>query len=160
MWPTVLALAQETGAVAKDIWAAAAAGYEAPARIAGSGAGAATRRGFRGTSVFGVFAAAAAAARLLGLGPRCAADALSLAAQAAGGLMQCYAEGSDEPSLQVAHAGRSGMTAALLARQGLRCARQVLEGPFGFWQAFAGEVPAPQSPAWQLPQLRFKPFAG
>lgn len=159
--PAVLALAQERGTQARQVMAALAAGYEVPPRIAAASQQASGARGFRGTSLYSIFGAAAACARLIGLGAAQTADALAFAANFAGGLTQCWQEGSAEPLLQVAHASRCGMVAALLAERGLRGARSTFEGAHGFYRAFAGSAHAPDMrPRWEIRRVTFKPFPG
>jgi 2-methylcitrate dehydratase PrpD len=160
VWPVALSLAQECDARASDVLAAAAAGFEVPAWLAGDAAPAAMRRGFRCTSLFGVFGAAATAARLLRLDAERTAHALGLAAQTAAGLTECYAQGSGEWIWQVASAARCGVQSALLAQQGYEAARRTLEGSQGFYRAYMGRVPEARAHAWALPQLKLKAYPG
>lgn len=160
VWPVVLGMAQECDAQPSDVLAAATAGFEVPAWLAGDAAPAAMQRGFRCTSLFGVFGAAAAAARLLGLDAARTAHALGLAAQTAAGLTECYAQGSGEWVWQVASAARCGVQSALLAQQGCEAARRTLEGSQGFYRAYVGHVPEGRAHTWALPQLKLKPYPG
>lgn len=73
-------------------------------------------RGWHPTAVCGAPAAAVAAATVLGLGPEDLTQAVRLAALGAGGLQAAF--GSDGKSLQVGLAAQTGVTAALLARNG------------------------------------------
>lgn len=158
--PAVLALAQQRNASVNDVLAALAAGYEVPPRIGRGAVAETTARGFRGTSLFGVFGAVAGAARVIGLDAKQTAHALSLAANLAGGLTQCYTDGSPEGPLQVAQASRAGVLAALLAERGVPASSHVLEGGSGFYRAFSGTVPAIDLDGWTLPDVTFKPFPG
>ncbi|VTU33438.1 MmgE/PrpD family protein [Variovorax sp. PBL-H6] len=158
--PAVLALAEQRNASPRDIVAALSAGYELPPRIGRGAVAETTARGFRGTSLFGVFGAAAGAARVIGLDPQRTAHALSLAANLAGGITQCYTDGSPEGPLQVAHASRAGVHAALLAEQGVTASHHVFEGGNGFFKAFSGAVHDVPLDGWTLPEVTFKPFPG
>lgn len=159
--PVVLALAQHRNADGKQLLTAMAAGYEALAAIAADQAGAVVGRRFRATSVFGVFASTAAAARLMGLDAAQCAHALSLATQYSAGTMQCWAEGTPEWRLQVGNAARAGIACATLAGYGFPGARHALEGDSGFYQAFAGRA-ATGAPrwSWQASSVIFKPLPG
>lgn len=158
--PAVLALAQERGSDLQDVLAALVAGYEVAPRIGDGMAATAMARGWRGTSLFGVFGVAAACARLLRCAPDQVAHALSLAANFAGGLVRCYAEGTPEWAAQVAHASRAGMQAALLAHQGMQAAAEILEGSGGFYQALGGEARPLSLQDWWIEDVSFKPFPG
>ncbi|MCY4470532.1 MAG: MmgE/PrpD family protein [Thiotrichales bacterium] len=137
--PAALAAAEHTGADGEALLAGIVAGYETALRIGRGHAAAASRRGFRTTPLYGVIGAAAAAARLHGLPPERTADALSLAANHAGGLREFAVAGTDEYVLQAGSAARSGLTSAWCAVEGMRGAPTILEGPAGFLRAFGGE---------------------
>ena len=137
--PAALAAAEHTGADGEALLAGIVAGYETALRIGRGHAAAASRRGFRTTPLYGVIGAAAAAARLHGLPPERTADALSLAANLAGGLREFAVAGTDEYVLQGGSAARSGLTSAWCAVEGMRGAPTILEGPAGFLRAFGGE---------------------
>ncbi|MGD1326307.1 MmgE/PrpD family protein [Pandoraea pnomenusa] len=161
--PAVIALAEETGACAGDVCAALACAYDVAPLVARSAAMKSGERGFRGTSLYAVFSAAAGAARVLRLDAVQCAAALSIASQFSGGTMQCWAEGTPEWLLQVGMASRAGVVAARLAQYGMGGAAHALEGPNGFYRAFAGEVPQWQ---WngeapdEILAVTFKPFPG
>jgi 2-methylcitrate dehydratase PrpD len=158
--PAVLALAQERQTSIHEVLAALAAGYEVQAHAGNGAAGQAARRGFRATSVFGTLGAAAAAARVIGLDAATTAHALAIACNFAGGVMQCWAEGSMEWRLQVGHASRSGVIAALLAEQGITGARLALEGPAGLYRALGTDVPTLELQKWRMVNVVFKPYPG
>ena len=138
--PAALAAAEHTGGDGETLLAGIVTGYETALRIGRGHAAAASRRGFRTTPLYGVIGAAAAAARLNGLPPERTTDALSLAANLAGGLREFAVAGTDEYVLQAGSAARSGLTAAWCAAQGMRGAPTILEGPAGFLRAYGGEA--------------------
>ena len=134
----VVAAAEAQGASAADILRAATLGYELSCRLAGAGHPATRRRGFHNTPVAGVFGAAAGVAAILGLGADDTASALGLAGSHAGGLFEFLGQGSEVKRLHAGKAGRDGLLSAQLAARGLTGPRTVLEGPNGYFQAFAG----------------------
>lgn len=161
MVPPLLALAQQTQASRADVVGSLCAGFELPPRLGLGAANASTQRGFRGTTVFGVFGAAAACARILRLDAERCAHALGIAASFASGLTQCFEEGTAESQAQTIQAARAGLHAAQLAAAGMKAAPHALEGRQGFYRAYAGQVP--ERLDWDgspLDELVIKPFPG
>ncbi len=95
-------------------------------------------RGVRTSPALGTVGAAAAAACALGLDAEGASNAVAMAASITGGTLEPVRAGSDEWRLQNAHAARGGLTAALLAAQGMRGAPNAFEGAKGMLHALAG----------------------
>ncbi|SDV50763.1 MmgE/PrpD family protein [Chitinasiproducens palmae] len=161
--PAVLSLAEAVGASSSDVCAALVSAYEVAPWVARGAAADSGARGLRGTSLYGVFAAAAGAARVLRLGPHATAAALSIATQFSGGTMQCWAEGTPEWLLQVGMTSRAGVIAAQLAAHGMAGAARALEGENGFYRAFAGQVPVwdrQDAAPHEILDVTFKPFPG
>ena len=94
--------------------------------------------GFRTTPSYGVFTAAAAAARGMSLDATTTRNALSVAANLVAGLREYVNAGTDESPFQAGFAARSGLTAAMLASTGLRAADTALHGPAGFYTDYGG----------------------
>src|SRR5690606_39164031 len=92
-------------------------------------------RGFQGTPTCGVFGAAIAAGRLLGLDADGLQNALGLAASYSSGLSQFFVSGSDVKRLHAGKAAAQGLEAALLAQAGLSGPPDAIEGAQGFGQA-------------------------
>ncbi len=136
--PAALAVAEELHATGRELLTAVAAGYEVMARVAVGASPELIARGFRSSSVFGVFGAAAAAAKVMRLPPEAVACALGYAANMAGGLSQGWWSGTMEPIVQAGLAARNGIAAAQLAAAGATVAADTLEGRSGFYRAFAG----------------------
>lgn len=134
--PTTLAVAEAQGASGADLLAAIVAGYETALRIGRDHATDLSARGFRTTPAYGVFGAAAAAGRLLGLDGAVMAHALSLAANMAGGLREYSEAGSDEYAFQAGAAAGNGILAARLAAAGATSAATALDGAAGFYRAY------------------------
>jgi 2-methylcitrate dehydratase PrpD len=158
--PAVLALAQARGAQPDDLLSAILAGYETVPKLAKGAAQESTARGFRPTSVYSVLGAAAAAARVLRLNLEQTASAIAIATNFSGGLLQCWVQGTPEWRLQVAHASRSGVVAALLAEQGMSGTKKALEGESGFYKAFAAGAPPLVLEGWEIRDVTFKPYPG
>ncbi len=87
--------------------------------------------GWHATCTLGTLGAAAAAARLLGLDTPQIRTALAVAASQSSGLKENF--GTMTKPFHAGHAARSGVLAALLAREGWTASEQALEGPQGFF---------------------------
>lgn len=107
-------------------------------------------RGFHTTATAGVFGAAAAAGKLLGLNTEQMAAALAIAATSAGGLRANL--GHEVNSLHVGFAASHGLRAALLARGGIDVCADLLERPDGFAAAFGVKPDALRQAAGRLEQ--------
>jgi 2-methylcitrate dehydratase PrpD len=86
--------------------------------------------GWHATCTLGTLGAAAAAARLLGLDAAQTRMALATAASQSSGLKENF--GTMTKPFHAGHAARSGVLAALLAREGWTASDQALEGPQGW----------------------------
>jgi 2-methylcitrate dehydratase PrpD len=94
--------------------------------------------GWHATCTLGTLGAAAAAARLLGLDTDGIRTALAVAASQSSGLKENF--GTMTKPFHAGHAARSGVLAALMAREGWTASEQALEGPQGFFHVLgAGE---------------------
>lgn len=120
--------------------------------------------GLRSTPLYGTIAAAAAAAKLMAFDVGRMEAALANALSFAGGILQSFAEGTDEWRYQVGVAARNGLAAAMLAREGSIGAKQAIEGRAGFVRAYVREacdVAAFQERLgrdWETLRVAFKPF--
>jgi 2-methylcitrate dehydratase PrpD len=100
----------------------------------------------------------------LRLSPEKVGHAIAISASLAGGLTQAWLEGTLEWNLEVGMACRNGIYAALLAAEGTAGAQAALEGPRGFYHAFAGEQEVPQvatlrmGERWRILETTFKRF--
>jgi 2-methylcitrate dehydratase PrpD len=136
--PAALAVAEQAGSRGADLLGAIAAGYETALRIGRDHAADASAQGFRTTSIYGVFGAAAATARLMGLDAERTRNALAIAASAAGGLREFVNAGTEEYPLHAGLAARGGISAAACAQAGIAAAASSLEGDAGFFRGYAG----------------------
>jgi len=147
--PVVQALGEETGASGKEIITAMVAGYEAQGRL-----GAAIfkpefqrhfhsrERHFHLQGMLGVFGAAAAAGKLLGLNEEQQTHAFAIAGSHASGLLEYDQAGGEVKRIHGAIGARNGMQSAMLARVGLTGPLSVFEGRHGFFAAFGGAPPS------------------
>lgn len=162
--PAALAIAEAEGRSGAEFLAAMVLGYEIAGRVGRDYDTLTTPRGFRATSTYGPFGAAAAAARLMGLGPDQTAAALGYAANLAGGLGRTWIEGTHEWRYHVGIAGRHGIFAARIAAGGASAARETLEGVAGFYQAFGGTVEHAATAVrslgrtWEILEVTLKPY--
>jgi 2-methylcitrate dehydratase PrpD len=105
-------------------------GFEAESRIGNAVYPAHYDAGWHITSTTGVFGAAAAIGRLLGLTVTQMVAAFGLAATQAAGIREMF--GSMAKSFQPGRAAQNGYTAALFAQAGFTAGERALEGPRGF----------------------------
>ncbi len=164
--PAALAVAELVGASGQDLLEALVVGYEVGSRAGAAGAGETGEvygRGFHGTSVFGVFGAVAASARLLGLDRDQVRTAFGIAASGAKGLRANY--GTMTKPLHAGEANRMGVVAALLAQDGFTANPDIFEAPLGWGSAMAGATFAPDELTSSLGEdlvighgMSFKPF--
>jgi 2-methylcitrate dehydratase PrpD len=87
-------------------------------------------RGWHATGTLGTLGAAVAAARLFDLDVSATAAALGLAASQASGLKENF--GTMAKPFHAGNAARSGLLAALLAREGFTSSEAAVDGPQGF----------------------------
>ncbi|MBV7483368.1 MmgE/PrpD family protein [Bordetella sp. BOR01] len=134
--PAALAVAEQVAASGPRLLCSVVSGYETALRIGRDHAADASERGFRTTSIYGGFGAAAAAARLMQLPADRTRDALAMAASVACGLREFVNAGSEEYPLHAGYAARNGISAAACARAGTGAAATSLEGDAGFFRSY------------------------
>lgn len=147
--PAALAVAEMTGASGRDLIAAIVAGYEAQTRAGAALTGDLMSRGFHPTALSGVFGAATAAGRLLGLTSAQMQSAWGLGVSMASGVMQ-FTQDPLGTMVKRLHAGipaHNGVLAAMLAARGFQGPRGALDGRAGFVHVFS---PRPED--WRLTQ--------
>jgi 2-methylcitrate dehydratase PrpD len=141
--PAILALAEERRASGHALLDAYIVGLEVQARV-GEGVNLVHyERGWHSTSTIGVFGAAAACARLLGLDRKRVSAALSVAFSMAGGSKLQF--GTMAKPMHAGLAAQHGVMAAALAASGVTGIAEPLDGTWGFRDLFAGAA----SPGFQ-----------
>lgn len=168
--PAALAVAEATGRSGAETLAAIAVGDELNVRLGSVGYDAQRRvnvffeRGFHATSICGTLAAAATAATLLRLDADGVADAVGIAASMGAGLLEANRTGGSVKRVHCGWAAHAGVCAAELARAGLTGPPTVLEGRFGFFQAYCGDhadaaaLTDGLGERWEVMSVFFKPY--
>jgi 2-methylcitrate dehydratase PrpD len=118
--------------------------------------------GWHITATAGVFGAAAAAGRLLGLNEQQMVWALGIAATQASGVREMF--GSMVKPMHPGNAARNGLLAALLASKNFTSAEQGIEGRRGFANVLATarnyeEITGRLGETWEISLNTYKPFA-
>ncbi len=158
----LLALAEHQPASGRDLINAFVAGVEVECRIARAVTPTHYDVGWHITATAGIFGAAAACARLLGLSEAQTVWALGLAATQSAGLREMF--GSMAKSLHPGRAAQNGLSAALLAQADFTSAETGIEGKRGFAHVMSTAVdfgPCLEGlgERYELLQNTYKPFA-
>ena len=136
--PVAVGLGEARRASGAEVLTAHIAGVEIAHRLALSTP---RRGGWFLSSVFGVFGAAAAAARVMRLDAGRTAHALGIASTLSAGTKQAMAEQTLTKRLQTGFAARGGIQAALLAEAGVTGPEDWLDGQYGWYRLFeAGDA--------------------
>ena len=159
--PPVLALAEQHGFAGAVVLHDFILGAEVECRIGNAVSPGHYARGWHITSTCGVFGAAAACGKLLGLTAAQIGSALGIAASQSAGLVENLA--SAAKNVGVGNAARNGLLAALFARSGYTAAPTALEGPLG-WARAMGDTPVPDAITgglgehWEIRANTYKPY--
>jgi 2-methylcitrate dehydratase PrpD len=161
--PAILALSELQRVSGRDALLALVLGHEIESRIALAMSPSHYNKGWHITSTCGVFGAAAATGKLVGLEPRQMIFAFGLAATQSGGLCECL--GTPAKSVSVGNASRNGLWSALLARDNFEGPPEPLTGVQGYYSAMA-EAPKMNfltdrlGDTWEIAGTAFKPYPG
>ncbi|MEK9755244.1 MAG: MmgE/PrpD family protein, partial [Rhodospirillaceae bacterium] len=162
--PAALAAAEMTGASGKDVIAACVAGYEVQVRLAlALGPSDHYDRGYHPTATCGVFGAAAAAGKLLGMDADGIQSAFGIALSQAAGSMQFLADGSWTKRSHVGQAAQNGLICAVMAAEGFKGPKAAFEGKWGLLHAYAPNADAAKAATdlgtrWETLNLAVKPY--
>jgi 2-methylcitrate dehydratase PrpD len=162
--PAALAAAEMAGASGKDVIAAVIAGYEIQIRLSlALNPSDHYDRGFHPTATCGVFGAAAAAGKLLGLDAAGIQNAFGIALSQAAGSMEFLADGAWTKRSHVGQAAQNGLICAVLAAQGFRGVERAFEGRAGFFHAYAPNATPERAveglgQVWETMRLAVKPY--
>ncbi|HSQ04354.1 MAG TPA: MmgE/PrpD family protein [Burkholderiales bacterium] len=134
--PALFALADDLHVGGSEFIAAYVAGFETECKISMGVNFYQYTRGWHPTTTIGVFGAAAACAHLLRLSDEQVATALAIAASLASGIKSNF--GTPVKPLHVGHCARSGLFAALLAKNGYTASPVAFEHKQGYFEVFNG----------------------
>jgi 2-methylcitrate dehydratase PrpD len=135
--PAVLAVCESEGLDGKAFLTALALGFEVSARIARTAVGLESTRGFHNPGTQGPFGAAAGVGKLYGLDEELLTSAFGIAGSGSAGLLEFAWTGADTKRLHLGRASQLGLESALLAQKGFRGPPTVLEGRYGYYNAFS-----------------------
>ena len=160
--PALLGLAQHQAVTGRDFLHAFILGGEVECRLGNAIYPSHYEMGWHITGTAGVFGAAVAAGRLLGLDEKQMAWALGLAASEAGGLKIQF--GTMTKSFHPGRAAENGLLAALLAARGFTSSEQAIEGKEGYVYAASrehnyDEITRGLGEHWEIATNTYKPFA-
>jgi len=160
--PAALAAAELAGSCSgRNFLTALALGTEVAARLNLTEA---AYDGFDPTGVCAVFAAAAAAAKILQLGPEQTWNALALAFNKSGGSFQSNIDGSLAVRVIQGWVAQSGVSCARFARAGITGPKRFLEGVYGYFHLYGKDLLNPERAVaglgekFELQNLMFKKF--
>jgi 2-methylcitrate dehydratase PrpD len=168
--PVIVALAEQLGASGKQCIEACVVGYDAAIGV-GEALGPEHYHTWHTTATAGCFGAAAAAAKLMGLGAEQCAYTLGHAGTLTAGLWQFLEDGRVEAkALHPGNSALNGLTAAYLARAHIPGADRIFEGDRGLFKAMSvnsdpdallkGIARPPHAPAtaFRIDEANFKAY--
>ncbi len=168
--PAALAAAQQHGADGRTLVRGIAIGLEVCVRIGMAGFDPETQNsvffehGQHATSICGAMGGAVAAAVIGGASEAKIVDTLGIAASMASGIIEANRTGGTVKRMHCGWAAHSALAAAGLARHGITGPPTVLEGRFGFFEAWlhqpgrASEIVDGLGTEWAVPNIFFKPY--
>ncbi|WP_216893902.1 MmgE/PrpD family protein [Nocardia alni] len=168
--PAALAVAEKTGASGPSFLDAATVGIEVTCRLGMAGYDEENAnsvffdRGQHATAICGAVGAAVAAGMLLGLDAEGLTSAIGIACSMGSGVIEANRTGGTVKRVHCGWAAHAGVVAAEMAQHGLTGPPTVLEGRFGFLQAFCGDrfdidqVTRGLGEHWETPGIFFKPY--
>jgi 2-methylcitrate dehydratase PrpD len=159
--PGLFALAETRGASGQELLHAFILGVEVSCRVGNGLMPHHYRRGAHITATCGIFGAAAAAGKLIGLNPVRMNWALGHAATQSAGLVESL--GSMSKSIGVGNAARNGLAGALFAEAGFTAAESAIEGKYGFAAVASDTVDLAKMTAglgdkWEILANAYKPY--
>lgn len=168
--PAALAAAELAHATGEEVVRAVAVGLEVTVRLGMAGYDSDLgnsvffEHGQHATSICGAMGGSVSAALLLGLDAQGVVDTLGVTASMASGIIEGNRTGGTVKRLHCGWAAHSAVTAAQLVKRGFTGPPTVLEGRFGFFEAFLrGETDESRvtdglGETWAVPGIFFKPY--
>src|SRR5207244_1178907 len=157
----VLALAQARGFSGQPVLTAFILGVEVECRVGNAVSPGHYARGWHITSTCGVFGAAAACAKLLGLSADQISNAIGIAASQSAGIVENLP--SAAKNVSVGNAARNGLFSALLAAEGYSASPRAIEGTLGWARAMGDEpdmarLTGSLGKTWEIAKNTYKPY--
>jgi len=168
--PAAIAAAEEVDADGRALIAAITCGLEVCVRLGMVGYDEETRNsvffehGQHATSICGAMGAAVAVGLLYGFDEPAITHSLGVAGSMASGIIEANRTGGTVKRMHCGWAAHAGVSAAQLVRHGVTGPPTVLEGRFGFFEAWLhgrGNVAALTDGLgedWEVPRIFFKPY--
>ncbi|MCC8058186.1 MmgE/PrpD family protein [Cloacibacillus sp.] len=135
--PTALSLAEKFNIGGRRVILAVVIGYDVAYRFARIMSPLLIENGFHPSAVCGTMGAAAASASILQLNACQAANALSLSALFASGLMEVTRSGQSSKGAMVGHAAFAGIYSAMMAKNGFSAPEAPFSGVSGLFNAMS-----------------------
>lgn len=162
--PTVMSMAEHTGATGEEVLVAAAIAYDVMVRIGLTLNPSHRKRGYHTSGTVAPFANAAAASKLLGLSREQVRWAFGLAGMQAAGIQAFLDDPCMAKPFSPGKGAYNGVLAALLASRDYTGPQYVLEGREGFLNAYADEVAHSHiteglGSEFKVMEMAFKPHA-
>ena len=168
--PAVMAAVSMSGKIVsgREFITAVVIGYEIGRRVleACGSYSAHNGAGWHSTATCGVFGAAAASARILGLDAAQTLSALGIAGSFSGGLWAFIHDGSQSKKLHSGRAAEGGLLAARFAQRGITGPTKLFDDVWGgFLKTLAGDAAVPEAldaelgRVWKLARCSIKPYA-
>jgi len=159
--PGLFALAEARGTSGAELVHAFILGVEVSCRVGNAVMPHHYRRGAHITATCGIFGAAAAAGKLIGLDPVRMNWALGHAATQSAGIVESL--GSMSKSIGVGNAARNGLAGAMFAEAGFTAAEQAIEGKYGFAAVASdtvdlGRITDGLGERWEILANAYKPY--
>ena len=134
--PAILAVGEYAHASGLDVLGAYTIGLEVSGKLGRAFGDGHYLHGWHATGTAGVFAATAAAGRLLGLSVDQLRHALGIAGSESSGLVRNF--GTMTKPFHAGHAAKGGVIAAMLAKQGFTADTSIFDGTDGFLSVYGG----------------------
>ncbi|HEV8389604.1 MAG TPA: MmgE/PrpD family protein [Dongiaceae bacterium] len=165
--PAALAAGERHGRSGADTLRGIICGLEMVCRMNHVAPGAIHKACFHPVGVIGAIGAVVGASVTLGLDRQQFVNALGIAGSLSSGILEYLTDGASTKRLHPGWAAQSGLRAAVMARAGYDGPRSLLEGPHGFFKAFAPSAKQPRfsyltdglGESWMMKNITFKPYA-
>jgi 2-methylcitrate dehydratase PrpD len=135
--PALLALCERDRLGARPFLTGLVLGAEIQARLSRTAIGLESERGFHNPGTQGPFGAALAVGKLFGDDETTLVNAMGIAGSHACGLVEFAWEGNDTKRMHLGRAAQLGMECAFLAEAGFTGPSRIVEGRFGYYNAFS-----------------------